>query len=147
MVGTATIGRPVVSAIAFARPVVEPPPTLTSASTLCVAAASRARAATSTGTCITTSSYRSTTRRFPVMPSAMFDLLLGRDHHDPAGAEGGDLVLEVGGGLAGAEADPLRKGVVNEAHAFYLPAVWQERPTERYAGHGLRITDLAAAQQ
>jgi hypothetical protein len=29
----------------------------------------------------------------------------------------------VGGGLAGAEADPLRKGVVNEAHALYLPAV------------------------
>jgi hypothetical protein len=31
-------------------------------------------------------------------------------------------VLEVGGGLAGAEADPLRKGVVDEAHALYLPA-------------------------
>ena len=49
-------------------------------------------------------------------------LPLGRDHHDPAGAEVGDLVLEAGGGLAGAEADPLRKGVVDEAHAFYLPA-------------------------
>ena len=48
--------------------------------------------------------------------------LFGRDHHDPAGAEGGDLVLEVGGGLAGAEADPLREGVVDEAHALYLPA-------------------------
>ena len=56
------------------------------------------------------------------MVSAMFDSSLARDHHDPAGAEFGDLALEVGGGLAGAEADPLRKGVVNEAHAFYLPA-------------------------
>ena len=49
-------------------------------------------------------------------------LPLGRDHHDPAGAEFGDLALEAGGGLAGAEADPLRKGVVDEAHALYLPA-------------------------
>ena len=71
VVGTATTGRPVVRAIAFARPVVEPPPTLTIASTLCVAAASRARAATSTGTCITTSSYRSRTRRFPVRVPAV----------------------------------------------------------------------------
>ena len=49
-------------------------------------------------------------------------LPVGRDHHDPAGAEGGDLVLEAGGGLAGAEADPLREGVVDEAHVLYLPA-------------------------
>ena len=56
-------------------------------------------------------------------------LPLGRDHHDPAGAEFGDLALEAGGGLAGAEADPLRKGVVDEAHVLYLPAVWQERPS------------------
>ena len=47
---------------------------------------------------------------------------LGRDHHDPAGAEFGNLVLEMGGSLAGAEADPLREGVVDEAHAQYLPA-------------------------
>jgi hypothetical protein len=46
----------------------------------------------------------------------------GRDHHDPARLEVGDLGREVGGGLAGAEADPLRKGVMHEAHALYLPA-------------------------
>src|SRR6185437_14677449 len=55
------IGSPVVIATALARPVVEPPPTLTRTSTLWRAAASRARSATSTGTCITTSSCRTAT--------------------------------------------------------------------------------------
>jgi hypothetical protein len=49
------IGKPVVSATAFANPVVEPPPTDTSRSTVRAAAAVRARATTSTGTCMATS--------------------------------------------------------------------------------------------
>lgn len=63
VVGTATTGRPVVSATALARPVVEPPPTHTSASTALSAADLRARSATSTGTCMTTSSWRTATGR------------------------------------------------------------------------------------
>jgi len=55
VVGTATMGRPVVSATALASPVVDPPPTETRASTSCSAAAARARSATATGTCIATS--------------------------------------------------------------------------------------------
>src|SRR5487761_370954 len=64
------IGRPVVIAIALARPVVEPPPTLTRTSTSLTAAASRARWATSTGTCITTSSCRTATGMSPAIVSA-----------------------------------------------------------------------------
>jgi hypothetical protein len=56
VVGTAMIGSPVIIATALASPVVDPPPTETTASTSCATAAVRARAATSTGTCITTSS-------------------------------------------------------------------------------------------
>lgn len=56
VVGTATIGSPVLIATALARPVVEPPPTLTRMSAPASTAARRARPATSTGTCITTSS-------------------------------------------------------------------------------------------
>ena len=56
VVGTATIGSPEVMATALARPVVEPPPTLTRMSAPASTAARRARSATSTGTCITTSS-------------------------------------------------------------------------------------------
>src|SRR5450756_1929019 len=67
VVGTATIGRPLVIAIALARPVVEPPPTLTSASMPFVFAAALARSATSTGTCMTTSSWRRATG----MPAAI----------------------------------------------------------------------------
>jgi hypothetical protein len=70
VVGTAMIGRPVVSATALARPVVEPPPTLTSTSTSWAPAASRARSATGTGTCMTTSSWTSATGRPSVIRAA-----------------------------------------------------------------------------
>ena len=46
---------------------------------------------------------------------------LGRDQHDRARAEVGDLVAEVGRRLAGTEADALWQGVVDEAHAPHLP--------------------------
>jgi hypothetical protein len=85
-------GRAVVRAVAFVRPVVEPLSTLTIASTLRCAAASRARR-----------------RAGPGDVARDIHLPLGRDHHDPAGGERS--------GLAGAEADPLRQGVVDEAHA------------------------------
>ena len=71
VVGTAMIGSPLVIAIALASPVVEPPPTLTRASMLFLAAASRARSATSTGTCMTTSSCRTATGRPAAISSAM----------------------------------------------------------------------------
>ena len=41
--------------------------------------------------------------------------VLGGDQHDPARAEAGYLVAEAAGRLAGAEADALGQGVVNEA--------------------------------
>ena len=62
MVGTATMGSPVVSATALAVPVVEPPPTLSSASAPTSAAIARAASATATGTCGRTSANVATMR-------------------------------------------------------------------------------------
>src|SRR3954468_13584810 len=56
VVGTATTGRPDVSAIALPNPIVEPPPTATQQSAFSDAARARALLATSTGVCMTTSS-------------------------------------------------------------------------------------------
>ena len=51
VVGTATIGNPLVNAMALAVPVVDPPPTLNTASARVAAASARACSATRTGTC------------------------------------------------------------------------------------------------
>src|SRR5690242_4313752 len=64
------MGSPVVSATALARPVAEPPPTQTIASTSWPAAAARARSAASTGTCMTISLYRKAIGISSVMRSA-----------------------------------------------------------------------------
>ena len=47
---------------------------------------------------------------------------LGRDQHDPGGAEVGDLAAQVGRRRAGTEGDALWQGVVDEAHGLLLSA-------------------------
>ena len=54
MVGTATTGRPLVSAIALPKPMVEPPPTVTQQSAPRDLAISRASFTAPAGACITT---------------------------------------------------------------------------------------------
>ena len=62
MVGIATCGRPVRSAIALARPIVEPPPTATSPSTRSRATTAIAASVTSTGVCIRAPAKRAPAR-------------------------------------------------------------------------------------
>ena len=119
------IGRPVVSAIALARPVVEPPPTLTRS----VDVVARGRCACPLG------HLDRDVHDHVVVPQrhgevrgdrvGQVHLGLGRDQHDPGGAEAGDLAAQIGRRFAGTEGDALRQGVVDEAHGLTLPPAEQ----------------------
>ena len=128
------IGRREVIAIALARPVVEPPPTQTSRSMPCSAAAARAFSAVSMGTCITTSWCQSATsmsaatvRAIGVSKSEAITITRPR-------AEAGYFRGEVRGGCAGAEEDTLAQGhmVKSQAHCsgflyFEVRTWWPRR--------------------
>ncbi len=73
VVGTATIGRPLVSATALANPVVDPPPTHSTRSAPTSSASRRASSATSTGTWGRTSRKWPTTGRSAEMERASSD--------------------------------------------------------------------------
>ena len=110
------IGRPVVSATALARPVVEPPPTLTRTST----SLRGGRFAGPFG------HLDGDVHHHVVVPQRHGDvhgdrvgqlhLGLGRDQHDPGGAEVCRSRRQVGRRFAGTEGDALWQGVVDEAH-------------------------------
>ena len=104
------IGRREVIAIALASPVVDPPPTHTSRSMPCSAAAARAFSAVSMGTCITTSWCHSATSMSADDGAGHLSLEVRGDHHHPLCAQPGHFRGEVRSGRAGAEKDTLSQG-------------------------------------
>lgn len=104
-----------VSAAAFAVPVVDPPPTLSSRSASWSRAAARTASATSAG------DVRTDGTEDRHYGSVLADVLgqgplpVGRDHQDPARAESRDLRRHVLPSGARTEDDPLAPGLVDDS--------------------------------